>query len=402
MAPPVGHPLRHPLRCRTRRPTRSRCVFSPHMYPFQATRVVRIFAWGDAFCTIEPQSPAHHFWIVPLPSLSILSIMRSVAALLLCVAWASSSGCPVDARSSTSSRHNPPCLVPKRRDEKKFVVTSIPPVQRHDLSVPRDWDWRNVNGHNYWTSTRNQHIPQYCGSCWAMSTTSSLADRIRIHRRRAFPDFMMAVQSVLHCVPDGCGGGDPDSANAFIFSHGVGPDTCQNYIAQGSGTDCSGIHRCENCSPDGNCSAVPTYPKFGIAQYGDVLGVDAMKAEIYARGPIACGVDSDPIWTWGFGPNRTSIFGAGVNATNIDHAISVVGFGFDANAGMDYWIIRNSWGEYWGDRGYFRLRMGDNQLGMENYACSWAVPTIPSLLMPPGAKHHQAGPKGDFDEWWMR
>merc|ERR1711884_279112 len=71
----------------------------------------------------------------------------------------------------------------------------------------------------------------------------------------------------------------------------------------------------------------------------------------------------------------------GVYSSNVDqslnHVIIVTGWGRNATDG-EYWIGRNSWGTYWGESGYFRIKTGGNNLNIEE-SCNWATPELQVL-----------------------
>jgi cathepsin X len=98
---------------------------------------------------------------------------------------------------------------------------------------------------------------------------------------------------------------------------------------------------------------------------------DAMKADLYKYGPISCGM----MVTDGFEAYTGGIYSENNIYPQLNHEISVVGWGKDEKTGDDFWIGRNSWGSYWGEDGFFRIATGDNGLGI-GYDCIAAIPTF--------------------------
>jgi cathepsin X len=264
-------------------------------------------------------------------------------------------------------------------DADKYIVT-------HAISdLPQSFSWSNVDGVNYLTKNLNQHIPVYCGSCWAHGSISSLADRIKIMRKAAWPDINLSIQFLLNCQMGGsCNGGDHLATYKAIHEYGSIPyEDCMIYQACSSDSseegcknkqmfECTATNICKTCDTftnrGGTCSPIMHYPNATIASYGAIKGCSDMMLEIYKNGPIACGINAEEIVDYTGGvlnlPNKLKM---------INHIISVVGWGYDSALNKQYWIIRNSWGSYWGELGFLRLVLGENQLGIEK-TCAFAIP----------------------------
>lgn len=79
----------------------------------------------------------------------------------------------------------------------------------------------------------------------------------------------------------------------YGHEHGIPEESCQVYTAVNPDKfECSPIQQCATCAPGKGCSAVLNYPKWFVSEYGSVSGADKMKAEIFKRGPIACGISA--------------------------------------------------------------------------------------------------------------
>lgn len=272
-------------------------------------------------------------------------------------------------------------------DVMESIESPLPHTYIDPKLIPENFSWKLKGGKSYLTMNRNQHIPQYCGSCWAHGTLSALSDRIKIARGAVGPDINLSVQWVLNCGADvagSCHGGSGTGAYQLIKDTGFVPyETCQSYIAcsaeskegfcASADTTCRLEDVCRTCntfsSMGGTCVGLKKFPSASIKEYGVIENnVDHIKAEIFARGPVATGVNAVPILNY-----KGGVFSDETASRNIDHIVSIVGWGKDPSSGKKYWIVRNSWGEYWGEMGFFRIEMGKNILGIESQAI-WATP----------------------------
>jgi Papain family cysteine protease len=124
------------------------------------------------------------------------------------------------------------------------------------------------------------------------------------------------------------------------------------------------------------------------AYVGDTVKIpddDALKYAIVQYGPTATAVlstDWDSYWKvderGSQNPSWYTDFPNGVfkgqpndpeNPGNIDHIVAIVGW--DDNVGdKGSWIIKNSWGTYWGDGGYMRLSYRSNNIG---FGAAWVA-----------------------------
>ena len=213
--------------------------------------------------------------------------MRSFAviALMACLA----SALPEDIKPRRVSKDAPCRIRPEVVPEDK-IITPLKALS----SVPDQWLWNDVKGSNMVTTIRQQHIPQYCGSCWAQAASSALSDRIKIARAGAWPEINIAPQVLISCETpdDGCHGGFALNAFKWMSENETTDETCSIYRARGhdNGIACSAMTMCRNCSPGEACFVPDKYHVYGVEEYGSVTGEEAMKQEIYQRGPLACGI----------------------------------------------------------------------------------------------------------------
>ena len=232
-------------------------------------------------------------------------------------------------------------------------------------------------------------------------------------RNGGWPEVNIAPQLLLSCDmnSDGCKSGTPENAWTYLTdrTHHMTDETCtiNRGFGHSNGVECAPALDCINCTPHGSCSMVEKYQTFKVSSPITVAATEADMQKAVMGGPIVCGIDSSGLLP-GY---RGGVINDTTGANTIDHYVEIVGWGTDmtkldphthAPIPQPYWLVRNSWGHFWGEDGFFRITRGTNNLGIETsctYAepieggnATWFVPTDEMKNDPANAQYSNAGP----------
>ncbi|KAL4319500.1 hypothetical protein GQ457_18G022270 [Hibiscus cannabinus] len=197
-------------------------------------------------------------------------------------------------------------------------------------SLPSSIDWRKKGAV---TGIKDQGK---CGSCWAFSTVVAVEG---VNKIKTGELVNLSEQELVDCDKEnqGCNGGLMEQAFEFIKkSDGLTTEKIYPYEAKDESCDSSKLN--------GPVVIIDGYEKVPEKDEKALL-------KAVANQPVSIAIDA--------GGKDFQFYSEGVFTgdcgTELNHGVAAVGYGV-TDDGTKYWIVKNSWGEEWGEKGYIRMQ----------------------------------------------
>nr|XP_033809484.1 cathepsin L1-like isoform X3 [Geotrypetes seraphini] len=196
----------------------------------------------------------------------------------------------------------------------------------------------------------------HCGSCWAFSATGALEGQVF---KKTGQLISLSEQNLVDCSKPqgnhGCSGGYITGAFRYVQSNGgINSETTYPYLGRDDG-----MCHYNPLNKAANCTSFVRLPQGSE---------EILEQAVASVGPVSVAVDAKA-FTFRF--YHSGVYSDSWCSQMVNHAMLTVGYSTSQQNGKssDYWLIKNSWTENWGEQGYLRLLKGaGNQCGVANQA----------------------------------
>ncbi len=222
-------------------------------------------------------------------------------------------------------------------------TVKAPPPKRY----PPELDWRDYNGKDFTTPVKDQGS---CGSCWAFGCLGTLEALINIGAQSENPLLNLSEQELLSCSPGSCGGYGIYPTCEYVHDYGASEEACFPYMAN------------DNIPCSDRCTEAP-FTNRKIADFDWCFtSIDGLKEHAqYGTIDVRFQVYED------FYSYAGGVYEHSWGTLEGWHHVVLIGWDDTDSC----WICKNSWGENWGEDGYFRIAYTECEI--ENYAI-WMTP----------------------------
>jgi len=215
-------------------------------------------------------------------------------------------------------------------------------------SIPASFDWRQ---YGIVGVVKNQGS---CGSCWSFSAVGNIEGQYAIKHGLLYN---FSEQQLMDCdLSDyACNGGSQQNAfNYLMQTNGLEPTSSYgSYLGYRS-----------TCRSNANYAVAKVYNWYSAGTTSETY----IASMLYTVGPLAISMNATYLQFYSSG---IMYYTNTVCNAVLNHGVILVGYG--SSNGVDYWIVKNSWGPYWGESGYFRITRGYGTCGINTYVVTAQV-----------------------------